>query len=131
MKFNTQFPSTLKIHFDKELALYRNYLSAGNFQLAWQHLERAHVIGQAYPWPHTYVHWLMLKFGIKIKDAKEIIGQLPRLMVGGVKSFVGKIPVGNTGGSNVPPLKSMPIAEDIQELFKATADNAETLNRKQ
>ena len=49
----------------------------------------------------------MLLFGFKIKDIKEIIGQIPRLVVGGVKSFVGEIPVGNTGGANVPLLKSM------------------------
>ena len=42
-------------------------------------------------------------FGIRIKDIREIIGQIPRLLVGGVKSFVGEIPVGNTGGANVPP----------------------------
>lgn len=118
MKLNTIIPDSLKPFYKKELNLYRSFFEAGNLQMAWHHLERAHVIGQAYPWSHTYVHWLMLRFGIKIKDGREIIGQLPRLMVGGVKSFVGKIPVGNTGGANVPPLKPMPIAEDIQGLFR-------------
>jgi uncharacterized membrane protein YeaQ/YmgE (transglycosylase-associated protein family) len=33
----------------------------------------------------------MLQFGIKIKNRKEIMGQIPRLIFGGVKSFVGKI----------------------------------------
>jgi hypothetical protein len=47
----------------------------------------------------------MLQFGIKIKSTNEVIGQIPRLLIGGVKSFVGHIPVGNTGGANVPPLK--------------------------
>jgi len=61
---------------------------------------------------------LMLKFGIGIKDAKEVLGQLPRLLVGGVKSFVGKIPLGNTGGANIPPLQPMPVPQDIQELFR-------------
>jgi hypothetical protein len=56
----------------------------------------------------------MLLFGIKIKDFKEIIGQIPRLLVGGVKSFVGEIPVGNTGGANVHPLKRMDIPDDLQ-----------------
>jgi hypothetical protein len=35
-------------------------------------------------------------------------------MVGGVKSFVGKITVGNTGGANVTPLKEMEIPETLQ-----------------
>ncbi|MDZ7650184.1 MAG: DUF3703 domain-containing protein [Cytophagales bacterium] len=77
-----------------------------SLHVAWQHLERAHILGQPWAVEHTQVHWLMLKFGFRIKDTKEIIGQLPRLLVGGVKSFVGKIPVGNTGGANVPPLRT-------------------------
>jgi hypothetical protein len=60
----------------------------------------------------------MLLFGIKIKDIKEIIGQIPRLLVGGVKSFVGEIPVGNTGGANVPPLKSMGIPEELKRIME-------------
>lgn len=59
----------------------------------------------------------MLQFGFKIKNAKEIVGQIPRLLVGGVKSFVGHIPVGNTGGANVPPLRAMEIPEDIQKIL--------------
>ena len=55
----------------------------------------------------------MLIFAFKIKNIKEIIGQLPRLFIGGIKSFIGKIPTGNTGGSNVHPLKKMPIPDDI------------------
>ena len=65
----------------------------------------------------------MLKFGIKIKNRKEIIGQIPRLILGGVKSFVGKIPVGNPGGANVPPLKPFPIEKELQDIFhKAGVD---------
>jgi hypothetical protein len=60
----------------------------------------------------------MLLFGIKIKDIKEIIGQIPRLLIGGVKSFVGEIPVGNTGGANVPPLKSMEIPDDLKSIIE-------------
>jgi len=55
---------------------------------------------------------------IKIKNTKEVLGQIPRLLVGGVKSFVGTIPVGNTGGANVPPLKSMDIPDDLQIIIK-------------
>lgn len=82
------------------------------------HLERAHVIGQAYPYEHSCVHWKMLLFGFRIKNAKEILGQIPRLFIGGVKSFVGEIPVGNTGGANIPPLRSLPIENDIKEVFR-------------
>jgi hypothetical protein len=59
----------------------------------------------------------MLLFGIKIKDTREVVGQLPRLLIGGVKSFVGEIPVGNTGGANVPPLKRMEIPADLKKII--------------
>lgn len=118
MKLYTTLPQSLKSYFQAELDSYKTALGKGHLQQAWSHLERAHIIGQRYPFAHSYVHWKMLLFGIKIKSAKEVIGQIPRLLVGGVKSFVGKVPVGNPGGANVPPLKPFPIAEDIQEIFK-------------
>jgi hypothetical protein len=61
----------------------------------------------------------MLQFGIKIKSTKEILGQIPRLIFGGVKSFVGHIPIGNTGGANITPLKPMEIPNDIQQILNS------------
>jgi hypothetical protein len=49
---------------------------------------------------------------------QEVMGQIPRLIAGGVKSFVGEIPAGNTGGSNVPPLKSMEIPPDLSRIIE-------------
>lgn len=119
MKFNTIKPSRLQPYFEQELRVYRAALEKDQFSIAWRHLERAHIIGQSCPWEHSYLHWKMLLFGIRIKSTKEVIGQIPRLLVGGVKSFVGKIPVGNTGGAKVPPLKSMEIPPDIQQLINS------------
>lgn len=118
MKFYWSMPEGLQTAYHRELASYRQAMSATNLELAWRHLERAHILGQPWFVQHTQVHWLMLKFGIRIKNKKEILGQLPRLLVGGVKSFVGKIPTGNTGGANVPPLRSMEIPADLQEMLK-------------
>lgn len=118
MKLNTYMPNGLKPHYRKELFSYKREFGKGNLQTAWRHLERAHILGQSYPYQHTEVHWVMLKFGLRIKDIKEVIGQVPRLLVGGVKSFVGTIPVGNTGGANVPPLRPMEIPQDLMELLK-------------
>lgn len=118
MKFYTSIPKSLKPYFAQELDNYQKELKAGNWKSAWTYLERAHIIGQRYPYEHSLVHWNMLLFGVKIKSLSEIIGQVPRLIVGGVKSFVGKIPVGNPGGANVPPLQSFPIDPEIQLIFQ-------------
>jgi len=113
MKIHTSMPEALKPFYREELLLAKNAFDKKHYRQSWRHLERAHILGQPYPLEHTAVHWKMLCFGIKIKNAKEIIGQVPRLLVGGIKSFVGNIPVGNTGGANVPPLKPMEIPEDL------------------
>jgi hypothetical protein len=118
MKFNTTIPKRLKPYYEKELSDYQTEYLNGNLKDAWNHLERAHIIGQKYPYSHSYVHWKMLQFGFKIKSGKEILGQIPRLIFGGVKSFVGKIPVGNPGGANVPPLKPFPIEKELQDIFR-------------
>lgn len=117
MKVNTSIPQSLKPFYHKELDAYHTAIGKNYYQEGWRHLERAHILGQPYPFQHSQVHWLMLKFGFRIKDYKEIAGQIPRLLVGGVKSFVGTIPVGNTGGANVPPLKSMEIPEDLRMII--------------
>lgn len=117
MKFYTSMPAGLKPYFQLELKRYQFEFSGGNLQTAWHHLERAHIIGQKYPAAHSLVHWEMLKFGVKLKSGREVLGQIPRLIFGGVKSFVGKIPVGNTGGANVAPLKPFPIEKEIQDIF--------------
>jgi len=117
MKIHTNMPKALKPFFIEELEIARNYLSNKNFTASWHHLERAHILGQPYPYHHTLVHWKMFLFGIKIKDLKEIVGQIPRLLVGGIKSFVGEIPVGNTGGANVPPLQKMEIPAELQKII--------------
>jgi len=118
MKFYWTMPAGLKTYYIEELEKYENELSQGNLHSAWRQLERAHIIGQSWPKEHSHTHWLMLKFGLKIKNTKEIVGQVPRLIFGGIKSFVGKIPVGNTGGADVPPLQPMEIPEDLKKMIR-------------
>ena len=117
MKLNTTMPSPLKSFFKKELQNARTAVAQNNLQLCWQHLERAHILGQPYPFQHSLVHWKMLLFAFKTKNLREIMGQIPRLLVGGILSFFGKIPVGNTGGANVPALQPMEIPEELKQII--------------
>ena len=122
MPVYTKMPNVLKPFYKKELLEANNAFNENKYRESWRHLERAHILGQPYPYEHTFVHWKMLRFGIKVKNLKEVIGQIPRLLIGGIKSFVGHIPVGNTGGANAPPLKPMEIPEDLAAII----DNAKT-----
>jgi hypothetical protein len=112
-------PKALHQHYENELIKATENLEKGYLQQCWYHYERAHILGQRWPLQHSYVHWQMLKFGIKIKSTKEVLGQITRLVFGGVKSFVGTVPIGNTGGANVPPLKPMEIPADLQMIFNS------------
>ena len=117
MNIHTAMPKKLKPFYELELQQAATTLGQRQWQLSWRHLERAHILAQPYPIEHTTVHWKMLQFGIRIKSGREILGQLPRLIFGGVKSFVGKIPVGNTGGADVPPLQPMKIPDDLAQII--------------
>ena len=111
-------PATLRPYFEKELQHYQACLEQGQVQAAWRHLERAHILGQPYPKAHTVAHGSMLVFGIRTKNAREILGQLPRLLVGGLKSWAGTIRAGNTGGANVSPVRAMPIPADLLQIMQ-------------
>ena len=117
MSIHTIMPKALQPFYKNELAKAGTSFKKGYYMISWRHLERAHILAQPYPYQHTAVHWRMFLFGIKLKNWKEVMGQIPRLLVGGVKSFVGHIPVGNTGGANVPPLQPMEIPEDLLSII--------------
>ncbi|HBC17187.1 MAG TPA: DUF3703 domain-containing protein [Alcanivorax sp.] len=80
-------------------------------------LERAHVLGQTRVTPHVQSHWWMLKVGWQRLDAREVRGQLLRLLAAMLLSRLW-VPLGNTGGANVNPLQPMPIADDLRELME-------------
>jgi hypothetical protein len=86
---------------------------------AWSHLERAHVLSQAYAGPHVRVHCRMFAFGWRRRDLRELAGQFARILVAGPGSWLGRAPLGNTGGANVGILTPMPIPDDLRALLDA------------
>lgn len=105
--------------FTQEAEAARTALAKGDLDIAFQHLERAHVLGQPWAGPHSWTHWMMLKIGWRRGDAREVRGQLLRLAAGGSLSLLGWLPVGNTGGANVPARQPMPLPEDLAALCAA------------
>lgn len=85
---------------------------------AWQHLERAHILSQAYAGPHVGVHLRMLAFGWRRRDRHEVVGQLARILVAAPGSWLGRAPLGNTGGADVGILTPMAIPEDLRQLLE-------------
>ena len=103
--------------YDREMQAAIESYGNDNFDKAFFHLERAHILGQSFTFPHAKAHWWMLKVGLKRRDLTEVTGQVVRIL--GALSFSRIwVPVGNTGGAHVPPFRSMPIPEEFQSLLK-------------
>ncbi len=90
-------------------------LQRRNYDLCFVHLERAHVLAQRMTGRHTYVHWLMLVAGMRRRDYREALGQVPRLLASVLFSRLW-VPRGNTGRARVSALKPMPVPEDLRHL---------------
>ena len=107
----------LRTAYDTELQSARRALSANDLTTAFGHLERAHILGQWYVGAHTRTHLGMLRVGWRRRDAREILGQLLRIPGAILGSALGRVPRGNTGGSNVSAFLEMPIAPDLKDLL--------------
>ncbi len=55
----------LRRAFRHEMDLARLAYQEGDWQAAFRHLERAHIIGQRFIGPHTLAHWWMLRGGVE------------------------------------------------------------------
>lgn len=108
----------LRVKYAAELASALAAEHEAKLPEAWRHLERAHILSQAYAWPHTVVHARMLGFGWRRRNAREIVGQLVRLVVAAPGSLLGRAPLGNTGGANVGILTPMTIPEDLRAILE-------------
>ena len=51
-----------------------------------------------------------------------MFGQIIRLIVAAPGSWSGRVPIGNTGRSDVPLMQPMPVPDELAALLKPTAD---------
>lgn len=91
----------------------------GQFYTAFQHLERAHVLGQPATSEHVRVHWRMFRFAVRNRMPREAFGQAGRIVGAALFTAVGLVPTGNAGGSDVSAFRRMPVPEDLQAQLDA------------
>jgi len=96
----------------------RSAAYAGKTAEAWRHLERAHIVAQGMLVPHICSHWRMLQLAIRTSDIREILGQLMRLALAPLGNLSGRLPIGNTGRSDVSAFVHMDIPADLQAILK-------------
>jgi hypothetical protein len=99
---------------DHELTTARE---ATTSQDRWLALERAHILSQPWPWPHTVVHWRMLHLALAQHDRREALGQIVRLLVAAPGSATGRYPEGNTGRAAIGLTQSLPLPDDLAHVL--------------
>jgi hypothetical protein len=97
----------------KEYRLHAEALQAGDIPSAWHHLERAHILAQAWLVPHIVSHGKMLAFAVAQRDWREAAGQILRLVLAPLGNLTGRLPFGNTGRSIVNAFAPMDIPPDL------------------
>ena len=108
-----EFGRRIRPYVDSELVAARQAEAKGQPDVAFSHLERAHVLGQSSTVEHVRAHWHMLLWGIRQRNLPECLGQLLRIVGAATSTALGLVPQGNTGGSNVSPFKRMPLPPEL------------------
>jgi hypothetical protein len=111
--------AALRSAFLRELERSRTAERDPDHAMAWAHLERAHILSQAYAWSHLRVHVRMVGFALRHRDVRETLGQIPRILLAAPGSWTGRAPRGNTGGADVGIFTPMEIPADLQALLDA------------
>lgn len=102
---------------DDDRAAARSARRAGEIDEAWRLLERTHILSQPWAWPHVRSHVDMLRLAVHVRDRRELVGQVARILVAGPGSVVGRYPLGNTGRADVPATLPMPVPPDLAGLL--------------
>ena len=114
----SEFGRRIRPYVEREILAAYQADAQGQPNIAFSHLERAHILGQASTVEHVRVHWHMFLWGIRQRNIRECLGQLLRIVGAAISTSAGLVPRGNTGGTNVNPFKSMPIPPELAALIE-------------
>jgi hypothetical protein len=114
----SEFGHRIRPYVEREISAAYQADAQGKPEVAFSHLERAHILGQASTVEHVRVHWHMFLWSIRQRNVRECLGQLLRIVGAAISTAVGLVPRGNTGGTNVNPFKSMPIPPELAALIE-------------
>ena len=113
----SNFTKNVSPYVEQELSLAYQARKNGLIDIEFSHLESAHVLGQESTYLHVKVHGLMLLWGWRNQQIKEVLGQALRILGAATKTAIGLVPEGNTGGVNVSPFKVLPINAKHQAII--------------
>lgn len=105
-----------KQEFYNQIILSKKALKNNSFKVSFYHLENAHILGQKHLYRHILSHFWMLIHGIKTKNIKGVFGQITRIIASIFLTNIW-VPKGNTGGTNISPIKPIPIRKELKKYF--------------
>lgn len=109
-------PSAVRAAYHAEMNAAR---ATADAEARWRHLERAHILSQPWPWPHTANHIAMFALAVRQRDRREALGQVVRIIVAAPGSALGRYPEGNTGRARVGLAQPMPLPDDLAAVLAA------------
>lgn len=115
-------PDSLADLLAREYRAAQKAVEADQIDLAWHHLERAHILAQTRLWAHCLSHWKMLSLAVGQRDLREVAGQVFRLILAPIGNVTGRLPLGNTGRANVSAFAEMPYPDDLAERLSRSAE---------
>ena len=118
------FYENIKPHVEQEIKKSEEEMAKGNPDVAYRHLENAHVLGQNAMTIHVKVHYRMLLWGINQGDFREIVGQTLRIPGTILFTWLNRLPTGNTGGARVPMFQKMDISEEHLKIINEAREKA-------
>lgn len=94
--------------------------ASGDTESAWRALELAHVLTQAYVWPHIQNHFVMFRYAWTTRNWSELRAQIPRLLLAGPGSLTGRAPRGNPGTRRVGIFETVELPAELKNVLDAS-----------
>ena len=113
----SKFSKRIAPYIKEELLKSGEAMERGDYSKAFTHLEDAHVLGQTSTYWHVKVHTVMLRWGVKQRDFKEVIGQLGLAVGAAVVTPINAVPYGARGGIRGNPGNERKIKPALAEII--------------
>jgi hypothetical protein len=96
-------------------------LNPTNQEALWELLCAAHIAGQHFFGLHIQTHCAMLSLAWQHRDWREGIGQLVRVALVPIGHVFQRLPLGNSGRSNISAFKPMDVPPHLAHLIEQAA----------
>ena len=116
----TAIPRTndvLRHAFEARLASGYAHLRHAHFDSAMEDFEAAHILGQVHTLRHLRTHIALLRWGLRARNVREVVGQLGRFVGAALSTWLW-VPLGNPGSTRISAFSPQPIPAELSALMQ-------------